>query len=256
MTFKTEMAVATEIAKKAGTIMWQYFDGEQHRTIKENETPLTIADTLINRLVIEELANAFPTDGVIGEEESTTSYGMGRKWFCDPIDGTKAYTWGVPTAIFSLGLVIDGVPQVGVCYDPFLDRMYTAQKGKGAYCNGKLLRVSSDRLAGGVVAISSNIKEIQRGLPYINTLLAAQASLAYYSGGIYKALTVATGRCVGYLGDPLTTYDMAAVQLIVEEAGGKVTDLTGNSFDYTKPFKGTIVTNGVVHDELVTIVSG
>ena len=94
--------------------MRQYFDIDQEGEWKDDGTPVTIADTAINRLVIERIVEAFPEDGVIGEEESNTEYGMGRKWFCDPIDGTKAYTWGVATAMFSLGLVVDGVPVAGV----------------------------------------------------------------------------------------------------------------------------------------------
>src|SRR3990170_3369867 len=74
---------------------------------KKENSQVTIADKLINSLVIERLVTEFPNDGVIGEEESNTEYGAGRKWFCDPIDGTNAYIWGVPTAMFSLALVVD-----------------------------------------------------------------------------------------------------------------------------------------------------
>lgn len=108
---KRELEVAKSIALKAGEVMRQYFYDGQQKVIKDDGTPLTIADTTINRMVIEKLAKEFPEDGTIGEEESTTDYGQGRKWICDPIDGTKAYTWGVPTAMFSLALVVDGAPK-------------------------------------------------------------------------------------------------------------------------------------------------
>ncbi|MBU6501056.1 MAG: hypothetical protein KGJ89_02930 [Patescibacteria group bacterium] len=110
--YTKELFAAKDIAKEAGVIMRKYFDEDQHIEIKKDNTQVTIADKLINSLVIQRLAKAFPSDGVIGEEESTAEYGGGRKWFCDPIDGTAAYIWGVPTAMFSLGLVLDGRPVI------------------------------------------------------------------------------------------------------------------------------------------------
>src|SRR5437868_351607 len=105
MNYSKELNAANEIAFKAGKIMLEYFDGDQQVDTKSDNSPVTIADKLINSMVIEELAKHFPEDGVIGEEESTTDYGPGRKWFCDPIDGTIGYIWGTPTSMFSLALV-------------------------------------------------------------------------------------------------------------------------------------------------------
>ena len=100
--YEQELHTAQRIAREAGDIMRRYFDGDQQRQTKADGTPVTIADTTINSLVIQRLHETFPDDGVIGEEESTAGYGLGRKWLCDPVDGTKAFTWGVPTAMFSL----------------------------------------------------------------------------------------------------------------------------------------------------------
>lgn len=250
-----ELRVAKEIALKAGEIMRRYFYADQEKVIKDDGTPLTIADTTINRMVIEELAKEFPEDGVIGEEESTTSYGMGRKWFCDPIDGTKAYTWGVPTAMFSLGLVVDGAPKAGVAYDPFLDLMYFAEAGKGVFCNDQPIHVSDQSLTEGTVAITSGAKEIRQNHPYLNRLIDSAGSTAVFSGAVYKSCLVARGKFVGYALPFLNAHDMAAVHVIIEEAGGKVTDLIGNPLDYSKPLKGAVASNSTAHDELVGIMS-
>jgi fructose-1,6-bisphosphatase/inositol monophosphatase family enzyme len=249
--WEKELAVAQAIAKEAGIIMLRYFDGGQQAIRKEDGTPLTIADTAINRLVIERLQEAFPEDGVIGEEESTCEYGMGRVWLCDPIDGTKAYTWGVPTAMFSLGLVQDGVPVVGVTYDPFLDRIYTAAKGQGAFCNDEPLQVSSKGFADGVVAISSNLEKLRSDSAFFDSLVAARIRTASFSGCVYKCALIAKGRMVAYTEDMVNAYDMAASQVIIEEAGGKITALDGSPLDYAKPFRGAAVSNGTAHDELV-----
>jgi fructose-1,6-bisphosphatase/inositol monophosphatase family enzyme len=215
-----------------------------------------VADTLINSMAIKELAKIFPNDIVIGEEESTGDYGMGRRWFCDPIDGTKAYTWGTPTAMFSIGLIVDGRPVMGVTYDPFLNRMYWATKGQGAFCNDVPLHVSNLSLKEGMLAISSSAKEIRYDMPYLDTVITQGIQTASFSGAVYKMTLVARGRMAGYVEGKVNAHDTAASHIIITEAGGKVTDLHGNEYDYSKPFRGTIVSNGITHDELVKIVNG
>ena len=249
--YEKELTVAKDIARKAGAIMLKYFDDDQHIELKEDASFVTIADKQINRLVIEELAKHFD-DIVIGEEESTGEYGMGRRWLCDPIDGTKAYVWGTPTAMFSLGLVVDGAPVMGVAYDPFLDRLYEASLGGGSFCNGVALRVSGTGLDGGIVATTSSTRKIEKRLKSIAYLAEKGASDAVFSGAVCKICLVARGRFVGYFEGGIGAHDMAAAQVIVEEAGGKVTDFTGARLDYSKPFQGAVVSNGVVHDDLVT----
>ncbi len=254
--YTAELNEAKRIAELAGTIMRHYFDGDQQREIKHDGTPLTIADTTINRMVVEELAAPFPNDVVIGEEGSTGEYGQGRRqWFCDPIDGTKAFTWGVPTAMFSLALVVDGAPVLGVCYEPMLDRLYWAVTGQGAFCNGQRIHVNDQTLKTGILGTISSHFRIRNEAPYFNELLKRRVDMAAFSGAVAKCMRVAEGRFVGYIEELLNAHDIAASQVIVEEAGGKITDLNGETLDYTQPFKGAIASNGRIHDELVAIVS-
>ena len=248
------LAFAKQLAEEAGEIMRTYFTGEQQREIKSDGSPLTVADTLINSHVIERLREEFPDDGVIGEEESTVEYGTGRIWFCDPIDGTKAFTWGVPTAMFSIALVVDGKPVLGVAYEPITDQMYTAICGEGAYCNGRRLHVNELGLGEGIFGAISSHYRIRYGAPYLDALLERQVDMAAFSGAVAKCVRVAEGRFVGYIEELLNGHDVAASQVIVEEAGGKITGLDGRPLDYSRPFKGAIVSNGRVHKELVTIV--
>ncbi len=250
-----ELTLAKSIAHKAGDIMRQYFNGDQQRVIKSDGTPLTIADTTINTIAIKELANAFPDDIVIGEEESTGGYGMGRRWFCDPIDGTKAFTWGVPTAMFSLGLVVDGRPVMGVCYEPMLDQLYWAEAGHGAFRNGAQLQVNQLALEEGILATISSLYRIRREASYLDALLERRIDTAVFSGAVAKCVRVAEGRFTGYIEELVNAHDMAAAELIVSEAGGRVTDLAGKALDYTKPFKGAVVSNREVHEELLRLVA-
>jgi myo-inositol-1(or 4)-monophosphatase len=250
-----ELNVAKSIAMDAGDIMKHYFYADQQRTTKSDGTPVTIADTTINTLVIDRLKTVFPADVVIGEEESTGGYGAGRRWFCDPIDGTKAFSWGVPTALFSLGLVVDGKPVVSVCYEPMLDRLYSAVTGEGAYMNTDRLHVNQQGLEDGILAIASAPADI-RNNEIVHRILDEGITTAIFSGAAYKASAVADGRFVGYVEHKVNAYDMAAVELIVREAGGMVTGLDGKPNDYSAPIKGSIVSNGYIHDELIRLVKG
>ena len=205
--------------------------------------------------MIKELSKNFD-DVIIGEEESTGVYGMGRRWFCDPIDGTRAFIWGTPTAMFSLGLVIDGIPVLGVVYDPFLDKLYEGRVDQGSFCNGMPLKVSNNKLDGGIVAVSSTVSRLlNRKSNYLNSLINQGVEFASFSGAVYKACLVARGKFIGFFGEGVVAHDMAAVQVVVEESGGKITDFNGNKLDYSKPFKGVIVSNGIVHDKLIKSIN-
>lgn len=253
--YSKELEVAQDIARQAGVIMKKYFFASDQGVItKDDGSPVTIADTSINTMVIEELQKHFD-DGIIGEEESTAEYGLGRKWFCDPIDGTKGFVWGVPTSMFSLGLVVDGVPQVGIAYDPYLDLMYTGVKGEGSFRNGDKLEVSkANSLEGQYVACTSNLEKVSSKPETVKKFLAEGAQLAAILGAVYKTCLVARAKLVGYFEGGVSAHDMAAVQVIIEEAGGKITAQDGSVLDYSKPFKGALVSNGSLHDKLVELI--
>lgn len=248
-----ELMVAKMIAEMAGEITLTYFDGDQQVEYKSDNTPVTIADTKINDLVIAELQKHF-TDGIIGEEKSTTDYGSGRKWICDPIDGTMGFTWGVPTSMFSLALVLDGEPVLGVAYDPYLRAMYSAVKGQGAFYNNTPLHVSTGTLAGNVFAVGAGVIKREPELTFVQKLSTAGARLANFSSAVRKGCLVARGKFTGYAGLDAGAHDIAAIHCIVTEAGGKVTDLDGSPLNYTKPFHGVIVTNGIIHDHIVDLL--
>lgn len=249
-----EMKAAVEVARMAGDIMREHFDNDQRTEYKSDGSPVTIADKKINSMVIKEMSSRFMAYGIIGEEESNSDYGMGTKWFCDPIDGTLAYTWGVPTSMFSLALVIDGKAKLGVTYDPYQNKMYTAIDGQGSFCNGKKIHVSDTELEQGIVATTADTKRISKGVNYIQKLGSANTHLATFSGAVYKAMHVANGRFVGYIEEMLNAHDIAAAQVIVEEAGGKVTGIDGQPLDFSKPLKGAVVSNGKVHEDLLKLI--
>lgn len=236
--------------------MLEYFEGEQgleHKLDTPEATEVTIADKQINSMVIEELGKSLG-DSVIGEEESNSEYGPGRKWLCDPIDGTRAFVIGVPTAMFSLALIIDGAPVLGVAYDPFHDKLFWAIKGQGSYCNGLRLSVSKDGIKGQYVELSSSLDKIIERPEPIRRLVALGAKPNSIYGAVFKSCLIAQGRIVGYFEKGVNPHDVAAVHVILEEAGGKVTGYKGEKLDYSKYFRGAVLSNGVVHADLLKCV--
>ena len=128
---------AKEIAYYAGNTMKTYFYKlDKGIKFKKDRTPVTEADQKINNYLIKKVKEKYPNHGIDGEEEKQLDNNQ-YIWVCDPIDGTSMFTNHIPVAVFSLALVKDGKPIIGVVYDPFLDEIYTAIKGKGAFCNNK-----------------------------------------------------------------------------------------------------------------------
>jgi len=253
--YDTLLAFASGVAKDTGVIMRRYFhDADQHVTRKKDKTVVTVADTAVNQLVIQRVAETYPTHGVLGEEASDHN-GRRELWVCDPIDGTNGFTIGEPTAAFSLAFVVDGVPMLAIAYDPFQDRLYSAIKGRGSYCNGVALQVSDCGLDEAVMAMSGSFDETMKHLGLCQQLTAAGATLRMFGGIVFKGCLVAEGKIDAVVFRYRGAHDIAAVKLLVEEAGGKVTDLYGNEQRYDQPLRGAIISNGVAHQQLLEIMS-
>lgn len=253
--YKEELKSAKELALEAGKLMREYFSIDKQVEYKEDDTPVTYVDKTINKMVIDKLSKQFDYE-VIGEEESTVDYGEADIfWLCDPVDGTRAFINGVPTVMFSLALIKDGEPVLGVAYDPFVGRLFYGIKGVGSYCNETRLSVSDFPLNGHKVLVSSEVDQILDSQESLKKLTNAGAKLIAIEGAVYKSCLVAEGKFVGYISDLPKNHDMAAVQVILEEAGGLVTAPDGSKLDYSKPFIGAIATNKAAHKELVSLIA-
>lgn len=246
---------AKDIALKAKEIILKYYNKDKESIYKDDDTVVTKADREINSYLIERVKEFYPQHSIDGEEEQ---FGKSNYvWVCDPIDGTAMYTRNIPTAVFSLALVIDGVPEIGVVYDPFSNDMYTAIKGNGAYKNDKLINVNNYHLeeksnfAGFAMWPTSeyNIYDIIKELGK-NTWFVDLGSTIRMSMG------VATGDFIFMIfpGTKHKNCDIAAVKVIVEEAGGKVTDFFGNEQRYDCDINGAIISNNVIHEKLVELI--
>ncbi len=247
---------AKEIAYEAGKIMKKYFVEDNGASYKFDQTIVTKADTEINHLLIEKVKEKYPSHSVDGEEEQ-----FGKSdyvWVCDPVDGTAMYARHVPVAVFSLALVINGISTVGVVYDVFTDNLYSAIKGKGAYKNDTKITVNSltledrksvsnyDMWPESDYNLYDSLKELGKTTYLVSIGSVIRACMCVASGDFTSAI---------FPGTKHKNCDVAAVKVIVEEAGGKVTNLFGEDQRYDSDITGAVVSNSLVHNEIVEVLT-
>lgn len=251
---KNYISFATELAYKAGEIMRQNLSLGMEKTLKADNSPLTVSDTAINKMVIEAVTKEFPTHSIMGEEESYKKESE-YIWLCDPIDGTIPFSSGIPISTFSLALVRNGVPILGIIYDPFMDRLFVGEKGKGAFINNKKIAVSQDTIIKSQTLYLGWWKYSMYDLLLVRRELNNKGcKIMDFCSFAYAGALVAVGEFSAVIFGDRFPWDGAAVKVIVEEAGGKCTDLAGNEQRYDREINGFIVSNGNIHDELLALV--
>jgi myo-inositol-1(or 4)-monophosphatase len=252
------LKTARELAERAGVIARGHFS-QARTTWKSDNSPVTQADLEINQLVLDVLSERFPGHGIVGEEGSRLTDGAEWVWVCDPIDGTIPYVLGVPTSAFSLALTRNGESVLGVAYDFHGERLFSAVKGDGAYLNDARL------LPADLSSLQSTVTDIEgiwmRGLnddidlTRFPALLEREGSkVLKVCSMVYAGLLVATGSLAGMVSRGDKPWDVAALKIIVEEAGGRVTDLFGENPRWDGRVRGCIVSASGVHDAYRALV--
>lgn len=254
---------AKELALEAGGIMLSYFDAEEKGIeLKEDQTPVTLADTEINSLVIAKVKAKFPDHGVLGEEESF-NLEKNKLWIVDPLDGTPNFARGVPVAVFSIAFVVGGQPKVGVIYDPFTQRLTWATEHGVAFENNKKIDLANHKRSGSLV-ISSWVVGGINGSTFETAEIDGKLAAAYgKKGGIvafdlpiaHALALVGAGRFDACITSVINPWDLAAGALICQEAGATVTDLFGDPVsDWSKSIKGALVAAPDIHKELSEVI--
>lgn len=241
---------AVELARAAGRLTLRWFrSGELVIDRKSDGTPVTQADRAVERFLRERLSELHPDDGVIGEEEDDEVGISPRRWIIDPIDGTKAFTHGVPLFSTLLAVEDEHGPAVGVIELPALGETVYAGRGLGCYDNGERVSVSlRDRIRGSYLATSGF-----DGWPdqTVGAVIASGMFLRTWGDGYGYAL-VATGRVEAMVDPVAARWDLAAMPVIIGEAGGRFTDLSGVA---RSDGGNGLASNGVLHDELLALLS-
>jgi fructose-1,6-bisphosphatase/inositol monophosphatase family enzyme len=238
-------------ANKATELIRSCFDAPLEVSYKEDGTPVTPIDKVVDYMVLSSVQSTFPDYGYLGEETGG-EVSSERFWVCDPLDGTKAYINGIPLATFSLSLVEDKEIVVSIIHDPFTDRSLLAAKGEGAWMNGRQLRVSEQQT---LRAADVHMSWGDEGYIHrLSTLRKLGAKVIKMDANIYIGMLIAMGKFDGdiFTGDSL--WDIAPQSLAVREAGGIATTLDGNDIPVTKSVNGLILSNGYLHHKLLEIV--
>ncbi len=255
-TFDDDLAFALELADAAREISMRLFRGSFEVREKVDKTPVTEADIAVEAMIRERIRERFPGDGVTGEEAEDEEAADGasvRRWIIDPIDGTRNFADGIQIWATLIGLERDGELVVGVADAPALDERYAAAAGAGATLNGEPIHVSrADRMSRAFV-LYAEIRDIL-DTPYADGVveLVREARRERGFGDFWGHMLVARGSADVMLEPDLATWDFAALKVIVEEAGGRMTRFDGGPVEHGR---SVVSTNGVLHDEVVARLS-
>ena len=246
---RDELELAVELVREAGRRTLRWFRSEGLEVERKGDgTPVTVADRDAERFLREGLAAAFPGDGVLGEEEAPTAGSSGRRWVLDPIDGTKAFTCGVPLYSNLLALEDEHGIAVGVINLPALGETVWAGRGLGCFSDRGPATVSEQGTLEGAYVMSSSFSHWPAGA--VARLDEAGAVMRTWGDGYGYAL-VATGRAAAMVDPAVEPYDVGPMPVILAEAGGRFSDLSGGEGIEGGSGVGS---NGQVHDSLLDLL--
>jgi histidinol-phosphatase len=226
------LGFAQEIAWQAGRSTLGHFQRELSVDLKDDASPVTVADREAEQILRRAIAARFPDHDVVGEEFGEERRGSSHLWILDPIDGTRSFIHGVPLYSTLVGLEIDGEMVVGVAYFPGLDDMVAAATGAGCWWNGRPARVSSVSRLEEALMVYTDVGEIAETRPGAWERLQAATGLQRGFADAYGAFMVATGRAEIAIDGIMKPWDCAALMPILREAGGTFTDWSGTPTIY------------------------
>ncbi len=248
--------IAVQAARSAGRLQRERLWSEHQIDYKGASNLVTEVDRGCEKLIVGLIRDVYPDHDILAEENDYASLRSPCKWIIDPLDGTTNYAHGFPWFCVSIALEIEGEVQLGAIYQPVMDELFTVIKGEGAFVNGRRLAVSSQ----------PTLKEslLATGFPYdrgwenennfahfLRFQMAARAVRRAGAAALDLAY-VAAGRLDGYWECKLNPWDVAVGQLLVSEAGGRVTGFDGEPYSLYN--HRIVASNGVVHDEILALL--
>jgi histidinol-phosphatase len=238
----SDLELALELAELANPLaLGRFRDHDLLVETKADLTPVTEVDRAVEEAIAQRLARDRPADGVLGEEHGVRAADGDRRWIVDPIDGTRNYSRGIPVWATLIALEQEGEIRLGVVSAPALERRWWAERGGGAFADGDPIHVSSiERIEDAVLCLQ---------LEAAPAALVERCWHARSFGDFWAHMLVAEGAVDGAVDAVgVSVWDMAAVQVIVEEAGGRFSDLTGAQ---RADGHGGVTSNGLLHEELL-----
>ncbi len=247
-------AAERAVRQAAKAVMGLY--GRAQGVQKADKSIVTEADTRSEALIKKALFSAFPGYSFIGEESGRDMRASDYAWVVDPLDGTTNFAMQNPFFCISVALAKKGVPVLGIVYYPVMDEMYSAEKGKGAYLNKARIRVSgvgSMEQAFVMFCHGKKREHIEESLGFYSELKRENKKIRQLGAAALELCYLAAGRAEAFIMPGANPWDVAAGELIVQEAGGAVTDMLGNRYDINS--EGIVASNGVLHREILQIAA-
>jgi len=247
------LETAVEIAREAGSLLATYFERRIPYETKGEFDLVTEADRASEKLVVERLLSYFPSHNIVAEEGGGHQTASDYRWFVDPLDGTTNFAHGFPAFNVTLGLERAGELVAGVVYDPIRQEMFTAERGAGAYLNNRRIHCSSvkhlaDSLAS--TGFPSRKRHHNINIHFYYQLAMASHGVRRTGSAAIDLAYVACGRLDFFWEFGLKPWDMAAGTLLVQEAGGRVSDMKGGAHSVTAS-DHLLADNGPLHDEVL-----
>jgi myo-inositol-1(or 4)-monophosphatase len=247
---------AVETAKEAGAFLKERFHTDHRIDFKGEINLVTEADRSSEEIITSRIKHLFPDHDIMAEEGTNITMGSEYRWIIDPLDGTTNYAHGFP--VFCVSIALQRMSQVilGVIYNPMLDELFAAERGEGAFLQGKTIHVSHTRhLAEGFVATGFpyDVRENCRdALAYFDEMIPKAQAIRRQGTAALDLAYLAAGRFDGFWELRLKPWDTAAGWILIEEAGGVVTDLSGKPYFLESP--SIVASNGVMHKELIEVL--
>ncbi len=244
------LKVALEAAKNAEEVITAYYTDDMEVELKEDETPVTLADRGAEKVIRETIKQAFPDHGFLGEEYGTEEGDSPYVWIIDPIDATKNYIRKIPIFGTQIALMKGDDLILGVSNAPLLNELLYAESGSGAFLNGEPIAVSSVTQPEAAMICHGGLRWFtEKGIfPGVYNLINKVARSRGF-GDFYMYHLVASARADVVVEAAISVWDIAAITVIVREAGGTVTDIQGRPI--TKDTDSLVATNGVLHDAIL-----
>jgi myo-inositol-1(or 4)-monophosphatase len=248
------LPVAVEAARAAGRLLREEIGSARRIRRKRSVIDLvTEMDQRAEALIVERLRGVFPDHAVLAEESGATAGRSEYRWLIDPLDGTTNYAHGLPIFAVSIALERAGAVELGVAYDPSREECFVAERGRGARLNGEPIRVSTVEVLDEALLVTGFPYDIrttlETNLPEYGALSLRAQAVRRLGSAVLDLCYVACGRLDGFWELTLGPWDMAAGGLMVQEAGGRVTDVSGGAWCLDGP--GVLASNGLIHGAIL-----
>lgn len=251
------LSVAIEAALAGGSILKSYYGGDFRIAFKGELDLVTQADTESEARVLSILRSRLPDVSILAEESGVSDRDTEQRFIVDPLDGTTNFAHAYPMFAVSIGYEEAGRVRAGVVYDPIREELFTAEQGRGAFLNGSKLEVSSTETIEHSLLVTGfpyDLKDdLEGNLRLFKRFMGIARAIRRDGSAALDLCYVAAGRFDGFWEEKLGPWDTAAGALIVEEAGGRVTDLRGGEFHYTQ--KGVVASNGRIQEKMLSVLS-